>query len=47
MPVKSEREGSHPGLKVVLFDKTPVMSTYVRHPPFPDAHTYSRLTGIS
>lgn len=29
MPVKSERDGSRPGLKVVSFDRTPVMSTYV------------------
>jgi aminopeptidase N len=34
MPVKSEREGSKPELKVVSFNTTPVMSTYVRiHPP--------------
>jgi aminopeptidase N len=30
MPVKSELEGSKPSLKVVSFDRTPVMSTYVR-----------------
>ncbi|KAJ0413729.1 peptidase family M1-domain-containing protein [Aspergillus carlsbadensis] len=29
MPVKSERSGSKPELKVVSFDKTPVMSTYL------------------
>lgn len=29
MPVKSERDGSSPGLKVVSFERTPVMSTYV------------------
>ncbi|KAJ5908004.1 Alanine/arginine aminopeptidase [Penicillium taxi] len=29
MPIKSEREGSHAGLKFVTFDKTPVMSTYL------------------
>lgn len=29
MPVKSERDGSNPGLKVVSFETTPVMSTYV------------------
>jgi aminopeptidase N len=29
MPEKSTREGSRPGLKVVSFDKTPAMSTYV------------------
>lgn len=29
MPVKSERDGSHSGLKFVTFEKTPVMSTYV------------------
>ncbi|KAL3437998.1 peptidase family M1-domain-containing protein [Aspergillus tetrazonus] len=29
MPVKSEREGSKPELKVVSFDTTPVMSTYL------------------
>jgi aminopeptidase N len=29
MPVKSERSGSKPELKVVSFDTTPVMSTYV------------------
>ena len=29
MPVQSEREGSHSGLKFVAFEKTPVMSTYV------------------
>jgi aminopeptidase N len=29
MPVKSERVGSHAGLKFVTFEKTPVMSTYV------------------
>lgn len=29
MPVLSERDGSKPGLKIVTFDKTPVMSTYV------------------
>lgn len=29
MPVQSERDGSHPGLKFVTFEKTPVMSTYV------------------
>lgn len=32
MPVKSEREASKPGLKVVSFERTPVMSTYVGHP---------------
>jgi aminopeptidase N len=34
MPVKSEREGSKPNLQFVLFDKTPVMSTYVGQPSF-------------
>lgn len=29
MPVQSERDGSHPGLKFVTFEKTPVMSTYL------------------
>lgn len=29
MPVISERDGSHPGLKYVTFERTPVMSTYV------------------
>ncbi|BDD59143.1 hypothetical protein MAP00_004376 [Monascus purpureus] len=29
MPVKSERDGSNPGLKVVSFETTPVMSTYL------------------
>lgn len=29
MPVKSEREGSKPDLKIVSFERTPVMSTYV------------------
>ncbi|KAJ5722092.1 Alanine/arginine aminopeptidase [Penicillium malachiteum] len=29
MPVVSEREGSHSGLKFVTFEKTPVMSTYL------------------
>ncbi|KAJ5665585.1 uncharacterized protein N7477_008033 [Penicillium maclennaniae] len=29
MPVKSERAGSHAGLKIVTFEKTPVMSTYL------------------
>src|ERR1700761_3356172 len=32
MPIKSERDGSHSGLKVVTFEKTPVMSTYVSIP---------------
>lgn len=32
MPVKSERDGSHPGLKFVSFERTPVMSTYVSFP---------------
>jgi aminopeptidase N len=30
MPVKSERDGSRPDLKFVSFERTPVMSTYVR-----------------
>lgn len=30
MPVKSERDGSKPGLKFVSFERTPIMSTYVR-----------------
>lgn len=30
MPVKAERDGSKPGLKFVSFERTPVMSTYVR-----------------
>ncbi|KAL4959890.1 M1 family metallopeptidase [Aspergillus stella-maris] len=29
MPIKSEKEGSRPELKVVSFDTTPVMSTYL------------------
>ncbi|KAJ5745559.1 Alanine/arginine aminopeptidase [Penicillium odoratum] len=29
MPIKSEKEGSHSGLKFVAFEKTPVMSTYL------------------
>ncbi|KAL4801543.1 peptidase family M1-domain-containing protein [Aspergillus unguis] len=29
MPVKAEKDGSKPGLKVVSFDRTPVMSTYL------------------
>ncbi|KAL4894644.1 peptidase family M1-domain-containing protein [Aspergillus ambiguus] len=29
MPVKSERDGSKPGLKFVTFERTPVMSTYL------------------
>lgn len=29
MPIKSVREGSSPSLKVVSFERTPVMSTYV------------------
>jgi aminopeptidase N len=29
MPVASERDGSHSGLKFVSFERTPVMSTYV------------------
>ncbi|KAJ6002901.1 Alanine/arginine aminopeptidase [Penicillium sp. IBT 35674x] len=29
MPIQSERAGSHPGLKFVTFEKTPVMSTYL------------------
>ncbi|CAL5872260.1 uncharacterized protein PFLUO_LOCUS6521 [Penicillium psychrofluorescens] len=29
MPIKSERDGSHSGLKFVTFEKTPVMSTYL------------------
>ncbi|KAJ5134097.1 hypothetical protein N7526_005462 [Penicillium atrosanguineum] len=29
MPVKSEKVGSHAGLKFVAFEKTPVMSTYL------------------
>lgn len=32
MPVKSEREASKQGLKVVSFDRSPVMSTYVSRP---------------
>jgi len=32
MPIKSERDGSHAGLKFVTFEKTPVMSTYVSIP---------------
>lgn len=34
MPEKATRQGSRAGLKVVSFDKTPAMSTYVRRPPF-------------
>ncbi|KAJ5095184.1 hypothetical protein N7532_007475 [Penicillium argentinense] len=29
MPIQSERDGSHTGLKFVTFQKTPVMSTYL------------------
>ncbi|GES65620.1 aminopeptidase [Aspergillus terreus] len=29
MPIKSERDGSKPGLKFVTFERTPVMSTYL------------------
>lgn len=29
MPVKSERDGSKPGLKFVSFERTPIMSTYL------------------
>lgn len=29
MPVKSERDGSKEGLKIVSFERTPIMSTYV------------------
>ncbi|XHF99081.1 hypothetical protein AWENTII_002590 [Aspergillus wentii] len=29
MPIKSERQGSEPGLKFVSFERTPVMSTYL------------------
>ena len=32
MNVKSEREGSNNGLKVVTFERTPIMSTYVGTP---------------
>lgn len=31
MPEKANRKGSKDGLKVVSFEKTPAMSTYVRH----------------
>lgn len=30
MPVKSERDGSKKGWKIVSFERTPIMSTYVR-----------------
>lgn len=33
MPVKSERDGSKEGLKIVSFERTPVMSTYVSFCP--------------
>ncbi|EAW14671.1 M1 family metallopeptidase [Aspergillus clavatus NRRL 1] len=29
MPIKAEKDGSKPGLKVVSFERTPVMSTYL------------------
>jgi len=35
MPIRSERDGSHSGLKFVTFEKTPVMSTYVSSRPCP------------
>ncbi|OGM43558.1 aminopeptidase [Aspergillus bombycis] len=52
MPVKSEREGSSPGLKVVSFERTPVMSTYllawaVGDFEFVEAMTHRRYNGKS
>ncbi|EIT83329.1 puromycin-sensitive aminopeptidase [Aspergillus oryzae 100-8] len=52
MPVKSERDGSSPGLKVVSFERTPVMSTYllawaVGDFEYVEAMTHRRYNGKS
>ena len=46
MPVKSERDGSHSGLKFVSFERTPVMSTYVSTPNSPPQCMRRLLTNL-
>jgi Peptidase M1 N-terminal domain len=44
MPEKEVKKGSRAGLKIVAFDRTPVMSTYVSGATFPREPYWLRLT---